>query len=427
MKISKLNENIALAWQAWRKLGCFSVKLYVCILILKGNLTLALQILIKNSNRFLVSLDANNFIFILGSRIGARHSLVDYLINQHKVNAHSNSRASDNDSLRLFAEKVVDCYLNVSEFKNDKCIPPHPSGKDDLSLYLELNKCGRLSNFLLQLANALEVSRRHHINSLFISDKIPSTFNHICNSNKRFKLGDIEIILGTPPRNGYVISSQFFHLGRGGKSQPEISAYLPNFLLSLKNLGSHIVLISDSGLSRRLVIHIRSSDVFNKRKVHPGYGQPPLSYYKLCIEHFCPNQVTIVCEDRSNPVIPELESWLLMEKLSVTIQCSDLWSDLKVLNSASAIVLSRGTFSLASIALNRDLKRVYSFGVTREQDPYMRLIRGFNSQSLDHYDVIDKDLSYSKEILRDNWRNSVKQRSLMIGYPKEKLEISRVI
>ena len=43
-----------------------------------------------------------------------------------------------------------------------------------------------------------------------------------------------------------------------------------------------------------LVIHIRSGDIFDSKLIHPKYGQPPLSFYILAINHFKPKSIILI-------------------------------------------------------------------------------------------------------------------------------------
>jgi hypothetical protein len=62
--------------------------------------------------------------------------------------------------------------------------------------------------------------------------------------------------------------------------------------------------------SRDITIHIRSGDIFGSDKPHPKYWQPPLCFYLSVITQVKPRKVTLVIEDRGNPVIQQLVRYL---------------------------------------------------------------------------------------------------------------------
>ena len=111
-----------------------------------------------------------------------------------------------------------------------------------------------------------------------------------------------------------------------------------------------------------LAVHVRSGDVFQgvwdedgswrPANVHPGYGQPSLSYYVRCIAAAQRDDVRrkiVLCEDFRNPVCLALRTMSpLVDGLSV--QRLSLLETLQTLGCASHICTAVGTFS--AIAAN---------------------------------------------------------------------------
>jgi hypothetical protein len=98
-----------------------------------------------------------------------------------------------------------------------------------------------------------------------------------------------------------------------------------------------------------LVIHIRSGDIFINN-IHPLYINPPFSYYKNIIEKKSYNKIYIVSEDKNNPVINKL---IETYKEKIIFNLNSLEDDIKLIMSASDIIMSIGTF-IPSILLFTD-------------------------------------------------------------------------
>ncbi|WP_202225397.1 hypothetical protein [Okeania sp. KiyG1] len=109
-----------------------------------------------------------------------------------------------------------------------------------------------------------------------------------------------------------------------------------------------------------LVIHIRSGDIF-KNNVHLGYGQPPFSFYAKIIELQSWHSISLVFEDKSNPIIDPLIDFCRQRCSQVQEISSDLKSDIEYLLKARKLVVSNGTFCPAIALISKSLNTVYSF------------------------------------------------------------------
>lgn len=163
-----------------------------------------------------------------------------------------------------------------------------------------------------------------------------------------------------------------------------------------------------------IVIHIRGGDVFGPRKP-ASYGQPPLSYYTFVLQRKKWSHVTVVTSDDDNPVVESLLSWCRERKLRVSIQRGSLREDLAFLFRAQTLVAGRGTFMPAVCGLSRHAKTVYFF------ENKFTLIPPVSG--LDTIRVIDREGTYVREVLNNNWRNSPHQRQLMVSYPERNLSL----
>ena len=115
-----------------------------------------------------------------------------------------------------------------------------------------------------------------------------------------------------------------------------------------------------------LVIHIRSGDIFDPQKHCPGYAQPPLAWYKACIQ--CHKErygsaflAILVFENEANPCIRPLIEWCGQENIPLKIQSSSINEDYSYIMNAHALVDSVGTFLLPAKELSKKLQINYSF------------------------------------------------------------------
>lgn len=167
--------------------------------------------------------------------------------------------------------------------------------------------------------------------------------------------------------------------------------------------------------SSTVVIHFRSGDAF-RATPHGNLGQPPFSFYEKVLVTENPARVVLVYEDRANPVIAEVEGRLDALGIPYAVQSSSFEEDLAVLLSARSLVTAQGTLAEALLLLSPHLTRWIHFG--KPQKPFFRS-RGVDSV----VSIVDSSGEYSDQILKGNWTNSDAQRSLMMSFPGEKLEL----
>jgi hypothetical protein len=166
-----------------------------------------------------------------------------------------------------------------------------------------------------------------------------------------------------------------------------------------------------------LVIHIRSGDIFGERP-HPSMGQPPLSFYVTVIEETKPSRVVLVYEDDRNPVIRVLSEYLNDHAIDHQIRSGDLAEDLGVLLAARQLVTGNGTFGQGILLLSQNLEKWFVFG----QGGRRRFPRG---SKLHVCSITDESGDYGKEL--NPWRNSAKQRELMVMFPASNLTVSWIV
>jgi len=164
-----------------------------------------------------------------------------------------------------------------------------------------------------------------------------------------------------------------------------------------------------------LVIHLRGGDVFGPRKP-ASYGQPPLAFYERILDHERWSAVTVVHEDSKNPLLKPLLESCTARKIPVTTQSEKARDDIAVLLLASTLAAGRGTFMPAVVGLSRNVERVFYF---HDKFPLHPPVAGVETIR-----ISDKEGTYVRDVLSNNWKNSEYQRDLMLTYPQGNLEFS---
>lgn len=336
------------------------------------------------------------------------------------------------------SKSFIEAFSISSSDKEDFCVIDFLGSSWPPSYSLHIVFVGRFSNFLIQLSNAISIAVLFNIQDIHISPSreilnvFPDLHDVLCANS------DIKIIF-TDPKSGFVIRGFFFHVCRHMGEYLYASSSFRETVSSFRQgtffpQGSHQGSILSHDVSdKNLVIHLRSGDIFASKNVHIDYGQPPLSYYTVVIDHYQPSCVTLVYEDTLNPVIVALIDYLVVNNIPCIIQCSDLLSDLKVLSKASALVMSRGTFAFGILCINDKLRTVYCFNSSAEDDSMMKLhtssyFYGEQNPTRDPviFEVVDVTGVYFNSICSGNWLNSALQRQLMLSYPAENLSIKEI-
>ena len=163
-----------------------------------------------------------------------------------------------------------------------------------------------------------------------------------------------------------------------------------------------------------LTIHLRSGDVFGTNP-HPGYGQPPLSFYRLIVDSRKWESVEVVAEDSSNPCRDPLLSYLAECGIPASVTGETLADATRALSSARNLVASRGTFAPAILYLTEATKKVFVFNGEIDKIP--------GGPQHSYQNVYDDSGTYTEAVLSSNWRNSKSQRQLMLDYPEIRLSM----
>lgn len=270
---------------------------------------------------------------------------------------------------------------------------------------LLIRKSPRFGNAVNGLIHALAIARNLGAGKIYCPQFILKKPRKI--------IDGIEIVKSEPGsetvlESGYLFSDLVRPLLRGvnfnyhrEKTTPEI---LELFGVSIKAL---------KGLPEDdLVIHIRSGDIFELSRPNRNYGQPPLAFYKEAIASRTWALIHLVFENRSNPVIPELEKWLRFRRIPFEICSSDIASDVSRCFQARNLVISKGTFMRPVLSSSRHLATLFYWEQTApawiEERPLSRTVYG------------DPSGRYQRRVLAD-WRNSRHQRREMLRFPRRNL------
>lgn len=233
---------------------------------------------------------------------------------------------------------------------------------------------GRLGNNLIQLAQAMYLSRKLECN-IFVPvhdflylDPICSIHNGNVDHNAfaqsikylvTYQLFLVDLTYGDVKKtNGIVIDPNLFRVFFYNYDIFPFRMTLSDYRFFLKEVIAESLPTSLDTciLDETLVIHIRSGDTFDKQKYHSAYVQPPLGFYLKIINEQSYRDIVIVTEkDFENPCISHLKKMFP----KIRIQASSLEEDVSTLLSARNLVVSLSSFSLVLAFSSQMIKRLY--------------------------------------------------------------------
>lgn len=213
----------------------------------------------------------------------------------------------------------------------------------------------------------------------------------------------------------FIWRSDFFEAGLAIHAFDEqASAFLRPLLQQLYASLLDNDLVSDGVLT----IHLRSGDIFGPNP-HPGYGQPPLAFYKKIVNSGNWERVELVTEDSLNPCQEPLLSYLAERGIPASVTGDRLEAATRALSRARNLVASRGTFAPAILYLAETTKRVFVFNGEIDRIPAGPLHS--------YHPVTDLSGVYTAAALDSNWKNSASQRKIMLDYPEASLSMSSML
>ncbi len=166
--------------------------------------------------------------------------------------------------------------------------------------------------------------------------------------------------------------------------------------------------------SRVLTIHLRSGDIFASNPER-NYAQPPWAFYERILAHKSWSEVRLVSEDSRSPVHPLILNWCATNNIRVVENGKTLDGAIKEIVDSTSLVLARGTFAPSITFLSPVTRDIYVF----HEEPSSLLCATTNS----FFRVKDKEGTYVASLMSKNWRNSRRQRALMVNYPLSSLSL----
>ncbi len=275
---------------------------------------------------------------------------------------------------------------------------------------LRIERPMRFGNSVVQLSNAIELASRHGIR------RIDAPGFWWITTAPEVDRGEITVSTLAAPAEEIILSGHYYYREFLGSLYLSEGKSIEGFRRNLLRVRSQISLLEACPPlpDDHLVIHIRSGDIFEGRG-HPLYGQPPLAFYTLVLRKGPWRRVTLVSEDRSNPVVDRLLEFSGSGLPPVDYRQASLEEDLRFLLRARSLVSSLGTFIPAVLALSGHVRRVICFGGL-----------WYANTLLDRLDVVvvqDRSGHYRRSVLSANWCNDESQLALMLDYPESALRL----
>lgn len=280
---------------------------------------------------------------------------------------------------------------------------------------LALYECGAFGNCLIQLLLAIGIAR--NLNLKYI--KLPAADrSEVIGLTGPLTCGGITFIPGSAPLpdDGAFLSGMYFDLGIQQLAGPLGPAETRDIVRTcIRPLFSRLPPTIPAKPDDALLIHIRSGDIFSTW-VAPTYPQPPLAFYQMVIRRLLSEgrirRITMVFENRLNPVIPVLEAWIADLGVPLTTQSGTLVDDVAALMNGRYLVFGLGTFGPGVCQLSEHVEQIFYFASGWPQ--HFKSIPTIGRV----VEVLDVAGAYTKV---GEWDNSPERRALMLDYPAENL------
>lgn len=291
----------------------------------------------------------------------------------------------------------------------------HPEQRSLSIVGIDLYENGAFGNFIIQCLLAIGICIALKLKYI----KLPARDrSEVLDYAEPREIGGITFIPASHalPTDGYFLSGMFFDVQiqklAGDLEQERSRHIITNYIRPLFNrLPPRFPTKPDD----QLLIHIRSGDIFSTW-VAPHYPQPPLAFYKLVIERLITEKgiasIKLVFENRLNPVISELEAYIVALGIPLETQSGTLADDVAALVNGRYLVFGLGTFGPGVCHLSERVEEVYYFASGWPQH-----FRGIPTIGK-IVEVVDRAGAYTKV---GEWDNSPERRQMMIDYPIEQL------
>lgn len=276
----------------------------------------------------------------------------------------------------------------------------------------------RFGNNIYQLHNAIAFARYYGIQTVYIDDMAS-----ILDLNPMFQacvLRDgLRISAKKPLSSDRIMAHKFFYPHEfNGMDISETADSKSIFA----EISKHILQIKTAGTSNYIHAHIRSGDIFVRRRPKINYTQPPLAFYQKavlnCIASGKYKGVVVCYEDDLNPVSLELVPWLNSQGITNKTQSSKFKHDFANLITARCLIAGKGSLIPMIACLSGKIEKLCVF---REVD----VPNIIEKCSVPVETYIDLDGMY---IGKDDWQISGlkgeqhnQQLKQLISYPMEQI------
>ena len=270
------------------------------------------------------------YLLLINNYLLLKYSNIDsYFINEIKSNYYLNKNKNIKNKHLLFYIKKNLC----NKIKNLNQIN---------KLFLS-TRC-RFGNCLLYLNNYISFCEKIGCKSIILDKNIFWFIknNIILKNNIEIKVDDRKNI------NNYFKFKIFFDNFFNFKNEINILLLRDEIINNLPKIK-----ISENDL----YIHIRSEDIFNKKKRLNEYAQPPLCFYMNILQNFKFQNIFIISFDKANPVINKLINYYP----TIIFKKNNLLLDISYLINAYNIVNSISSFFISSLILNYNIKFLWDY------------------------------------------------------------------
>lgn len=309
-------------------------------------------------------------------------------------------------------EKYWALQKSGAEFDRAVVINPEASKSAERIAAIHISGWERFGNSIYQLSNMAAFAKKYDIRAIYYERE-----------HEFFEVSTMSATLGIPvhrrraielkDHNGLVLSSRlFFEQPYNLFPKMDRQAWIDTYIAPL--IPEYLARGDPRITSDTITAHFRAGDIFSSC-IHKGYGQPPLSYYKLALDQSAASVLVVVYEDKGNPTIEPFIDYAMRTKREVIVQSADLRSDLALLFGSTELISGRGSFLWAVHALSCNLKSFWYFHWAFDRSAFARPGIRVNC-------VTDTRGEYENEIIANNWSNTESQRRMMLEYPADALK-----
>ena len=253
---------------------------------------------------------------------------------------------------------------------------------------------GRLGNNITQIVNAVVFAYHNDIEIINFPNNRYFRYNYI--DLKKYGL-DIKTV------NKNKFNDVFFSRNKICEKYNLSNSIFENIKINICEILRNLLKLSNEKqldiTDDDLIIHIRSGDVYSS-KPHPGWIQPPLSFYENIIKERTWRKIILICEDDKSPVIKPL----IHKYSNIQFRIQSLQIDIDYIIQSKNICFGMGSFVPALLLLNNNLNTIYYPSYCHR---YLLDIVLYKNKKV--YEL----LNYIKI---GEWKNTMVQRRIMLEY-----------